>query len=340
MIKILTDYRMLSSQSEEWERVTDNIHYRKNLLSRLANTEIVPSSIAEFLIRLNNTPWWVALRMLLANRPYDIVVTGDYRVGRAYTILQLIFRYRRKPHLFLDFMLDDPLPGILWKIKRFYQKKVFGLISRIVVFSQNEVETYAKALDIPEKKFVFVPYHTNISKPFFVKTKSDYIFSAGSSGRDYKTLIEAVRGTDLKLKIVARPENIAHLDPPSNVEIICNIPHVEYLDMIADCRFVIIPLHTHIRSLGMVVMLEGMSLGKTVLMTRAVSNVEYIKEGENGFFVDFHDSEKMREKILYLWDNPDLCDKIGRQAVKDVKSYWTYKQYVDSIFAIIHQMVP
>jgi glycosyltransferase involved in cell wall biosynthesis len=282
----------------------------------------------------------VALRLLLANWPYDIVVTGDYRVGRSYAILQKLFRYRRKPHLFLDFMLDDPQSSILWTIKRFYQKKVFRLICRIVVFSKNEVETYARDLNIPKEKFVFVPYHTNISKPFFVESKSDYILSAGSSGRDYKTLIEAVRGTNLKLKIVARPENVDHLDTPSNVEIICNIPHVEYLDMIANCRFVIIPLESHIRSLGMVVMLEGMSLGKAVLMTRAVSNVEYIDEGTNGFFVDFHDPDKMREKILYLWDNPGLCDKIGRQAVKDVKSKWTYKQYVDSIFSIIHQMVP
>jgi glycosyltransferase involved in cell wall biosynthesis len=330
---------MLSSQSEDWEKATDNIHYRKNLLSRLANIERIPPYIADFLIRLNNKPWWAALRLLSANKPYDIVVTGDYRVGRAYAILQMLFRHRRKPHLFLDFMLDDPQPSVLWKIKRFYQKKVFGLICRIVVFSQNEVETYARDLDIPKEKFVFLPYHTNISEPHFVGSKSDYIFSAGYSGRDYKTLIEAVRGTDLKVKIVARPENINGLNAPSNVEIICDVPYFDYLELISDSRFVVIPLKSHIRSLGMLVMLEGMSLGKAVIITHAVSNVEYIREGENGFFVDFSDPDRLREKMFHLWNNPDLCDRVGKQAVEDVKSNWTYKQYVNSVFEIIRQMV-
>jgi len=338
-IKILTDYRMMTSQSREWEEATDNIHYRRNLLSRLANIRAIPSSVAEYLIQLNNKPWWVALRLLWANRPYDIVVTGDYRVGRAYAILQKFCPSRRKPHLFLDFMLDDPHPSLLWKIKRFYQKKVFSLICRIVVFSQNEVETYAKELDIPKEKFVFLPYHTNVSKPHFRSNKSDYIFSAGTSGRDYKTLLEAIRGTDLKVKIVARPENLNGLNPPPNAEVVCNIPYYDYLQLVANCRFVVIPLNSHIRSCGMVVMLEAMSLGKAVLMTRAISNVEYIREGENGFFVDFFSPDQMRVKLLQLYDNPDLCDRIGKKALEDVKANWTFEKYVQSVFEIIHQMV-
>ncbi len=338
-MKILTDYRMMTSQSRDWEEVTDNIHYRRNFLSRLANTEVIPPFLAEFLIRVNNKPWWVALRLLWANQAYDIVVTGDFLVGRVYALLQTLFWWRRKPHLFLDFMLDDTRSNIFWKIKRMYQKRIFNCIDRIVVFSPKEVKTYANNLNIPEEKFVFLPYHTNNSKPHFIGNNSDYILSAGSSGRDYQSLLEAVRGTDLKLKIITRSENINGCNPLSNVELFYNIPYFDYLHLISNSRFVVLPLKSRIRSLGMVVMLEAMSLGKAVLMTRAVSNVEYIREDRNGFFVDFFDPDKMREKIMELWADPDLCDRVGRQAIEDVKSEWTYEKYVGSVMSVVRQMV-
>lgn len=338
-MKILTDYRMMTSQSLEWENATDNIHYRRNILSKLANTECIPSFWADFLIKFNNNPWLTALRLLLANRPYDIVVTGDFLVGRIYALLQTLIWWKRKPHLFLDFMLDDTSSNIFWKLKRMYQKEIFNRIDRIVVFSPTEVETYAKELNIPKEKFVFLPYHTNISKPHFVKDKSDYILSAGTSGRDYKSLLNAIRGTGIKLKIITRPENINGSVPLANVELIYNIPYFDYLNMISNSRFVVLPLKTHIRSLGMVVMLEAMSLGKAVLMTRAVSNIEYIRDGENGFFVDSNDPEKMREKILYLWEHPELCDRSGKQAVENVKSNWSFDAYAQSVLSVIHGMV-
>jgi len=108
---------------------------------------------------------------------------------------------------------------------------------------------------------------------------------------------------------------------------------------LAKAQVVVVPLKTRLRSVWMVVMLEGMALGKPVVVTRASSNQEYIRQGENGFLVKVGDAAALREKILYLIENPAAAQEIGRQALEDVNNHWTFEHYVSSVLEVAKQMV-
>ena len=63
-------------------------------------------------------------------------------------------------------------------------------------------------------------------------------------GRDYATLVEAVRGTSLTLDVVCQPENLAGLDVPDNVRVHGPVPLTEYRALLRRAKVVAVPTGT------------------------------------------------------------------------------------------------
>ena len=57
--------------------------------------------------------------------------------------------------------------------------------------------------------------------------------------------------------------------------------------------------------------LEAMSCGKAIITTDAPGCRETVKEGENGFLVPVKDDKAIAEKMLFLYRNPDVCERMG-----------------------------
>ena len=57
--------------------------------------------------------------------------------------------------------------------------------------------------------------------------------------------------------------------------------------------------------------LEAMSCGKAIITTDAPGCRETVMEGKNGFLVPVKDDKSIAEKMLFLYQNPDLCEQMG-----------------------------
>ena len=57
--------------------------------------------------------------------------------------------------------------------------------------------------------------------------------------------------------------------------------------------------------------LEAMSCGKAIITTDAPGCRETVTEGENGFLVPVKDDKAVAEKMLFLYENPDVCEQMG-----------------------------
>ena len=57
--------------------------------------------------------------------------------------------------------------------------------------------------------------------------------------------------------------------------------------------------------------LEAMSCGKAIITTDAPGCRETVIEGKNGFLVPVKDDKAIAEKMLFLYQNPDLCVQMG-----------------------------
>lgn len=323
-MRIITDYQIIKSQTPLWEKNTEYIDYIPFWGSKYAFAK-------SHIVR--------TLRVFWRRRHYDLVITGDFRGSMLYAFLQCIFTWHKRPQLMLDFMLDERKPGLIWCMKRGIQKCILRKVDCILIFSRNELEDYSKLLKIPKEKFKFLYYHTNITDPHMINEHKGYVFAAGKAGRDYATLLKALEGTDIPLVIVTTPERMRGLTPPPTVKVFYNISYDKYLSLLTDAQVVVVPLKSRVRSVGMVVMLEGMAYGKPVITTMASSNQEYIKDGENGFLVEVEDADTLRERILYLRANPSEACKIGERGLEDVKNNWLFEHYVRNVLDIAKEMV-
>ena len=62
--------------------------------------------------------------------------------------------------------------------------------------------------------------------------------------------------------------------------------------------------------------LEAMSCGKAIITTDAPGCRETVMEEKNGFLVPVKDDKAIAEKMLFLYQNPDVCEQMGNASRK------------------------
>jgi glycosyltransferase involved in cell wall biosynthesis len=270
-------------------------------------------------------------KILSIHKKYDTIITANIITAQMYGLYRNLINCRYPRHIILELMLDEERPGIIYLLKKHIQKFCFASVDIIFVSSKNEVESYGKRFNLKDNIVRFLPFHTNIIKPKYIERNKGYILSAGVSGRDYSTFVEAITGIDCTFVIVSNPESVKGIKLPSNLLLHCDIPYHKYIELIENCAFVVVPLVNLTRSTGQVVILEAMALGKPVISTRTTGTTEYIEDGVNGLLVQPKDVACMREAIMKLINDAEYSSKLALEALEMVKKRHTFDIYVEQI---------
>ncbi|MEK7560113.1 MAG: glycosyltransferase family 4 protein [Patescibacteria group bacterium] len=80
--------------------------------------------------------------------------------------------------------------------------------------------------------------------------------------------------------------------------------------------------------------LEAMALGVPIVTTNIGGNPEIIKNGENGFLVEFNNKEDFQEKISELLNNRNLSEKFSQNA-KAAASQFTKERMINETIKIL-----
>ncbi|TAK07833.1 MAG: glycosyltransferase, partial [Candidatus Manganitrophaceae bacterium] len=250
----------------------------------------------------------LALRLYSRRRDFDCVVLGAGFSDTLFALMQAMIPFKKAPCVMIDCIwYEDPN-----KFRHFLKTAILKMTSRgvdkFVVWASREVEAYSEAFGIPQEKFVYVPYHTTLDTFDIKSSEGDYIFSGGNFGRDYDTLISAVRGLPVKVLIAStRPELFSHLDIPENVEV-RGFSNEEFLKKMAGCLMNVVPLDADLlHSGGQQTFLNSMWFGKSTIVNDPEGAADYINDGEDGLLVPKKDPAAMREAILFLLSNPFFC---------------------------------
>lgn len=91
--------------------------------------------------------------------------------------------------------------------------------------------------------------------------------------------------------------------------------HDKCLSIVKNSQFVVFPSIWY-EGCSMVE-IETESLGKPLIATDLGFSAEAIENGYNGYKVPLGDADGFVNKISELWNNPKLCEKMGRNARKD-----------------------
>ena len=281
---------------------------------------------------------FVARLVRLAPR-YDVtVVNGAARFHDLYQDLvaaAVLARRRRPPPIVVAETAWDlgsaPLSERLG-IKGFRLRSVARLGVRALdgphvtycVLSEQEREMFSSAFGIPGERIACTPFgHMLWSRADGPTSDGGYLFAGGDSLRDYDTLLAAVNGLDVPVRLVTNrrferlPENVTA--GPA--------PYEQYVELLAGARLVVVPLRTIRRSAGLITYLNAMALGKPVIVSDTPAVREYVDSGRTGLVVPPEDAAALRDAIRWVADpaNGTEVASIGRRAraaVRHPTAYW------------------
>jgi glycosyltransferase involved in cell wall biosynthesis len=76
---------------------------------------------------------------------------------------------------------------------------------------------------------------------------------------------------------------------------------------------------------------QAMSCGLPVICSANAGASDLIEDGRNGFTVPIRDVEALKEKILYLYENRDICFEMGQSAKCIIQEGHTWDDYGENI---------
>lgn len=265
--------------------------------------------------RLLPVPLAQAMEAWFRRHRYDAVITWADDLALAYAAVKLL-TFSRHPHVAMMTWLSKPKKAIPFRL-------LHRGIDRLVLWSTVQRDA-ALRLGMPAAKIALIGRRadTRFWRP--MPGTTDMICSAGREMRDFPTLVEAMRGLDLRCHIAtgAYPDgrlfdtvrSLYRVDNlPVNVTV-GTVTREELRALYARSRFVIVPLHPTDTDNGATTIEEAMAMGKAVICSRTAGQVDLVRDGETGLYVPPGDPAALREAILYLWTRPAEAERMGRNA--------------------------
>jgi glycosyltransferase involved in cell wall biosynthesis len=252
---------------------------------------------------------WNTIRQIAR---HDVVIVKD-----DFSLLAtLVAKMLRKRIVYLDAMFN--LPRRSWR--RLTARWNIAAADAVLAYSRNQIDLWSRGLGVAPERFNFVPYTEDTAFYSPVSTSGShepYILSVGRDvGRDFTTLVEAVRGTGLRLKLVTLPyllpEGASH---ESFIEVRERVSYQELFELYANAAIVVVPLGEALfYPSGIRAVLEAALLGKATIATFTPVLEEYMTADQDITYVPPRDVEQLRAAILRLMRDPSHRQVLERNA--------------------------
>jgi glycosyltransferase involved in cell wall biosynthesis len=252
-----------------------------------------------------------------AKRADLLLINCDVAIALRLCALFLLFPWRRKPIVAVDFVLRQPgkSGAALW-LKRI-------LLSRINLFVHyfHDIRGYDKYFGISPKRSVFVPFKPNIRYRFEVTPdlEGKYILCLGRSMRDYDTFFNAMERLPLPAAIPAPdfaqmtthearftrsmdqlPGNVAVLEDDGSSESMFRI--------LEGARLVVLPiLKTSLCASGVSTYLNAMLMRKCVVLTDGPGASDVLTD--QALICPSEDPTALASLIRRAWEDDDLRNR-------------------------------
>lgn len=202
-------------------------------------------------------------------------------------------------------------------------------VDRNVVYSQAWIDVQPEAV---RERAVFVPLPADGDFGALHVRDEGYVFAGGGAGRDFATLIEAMRDSDLPLRIVTfSPETLGWPgELPDNVKVEWTMPLPQFLERIAGARIVVVPLREGTSDFGQTTVLQALSLGKPVVATRSPGVVDYVHDEREGLLVEAGDVAACRAAVMRLFADAQLREDCRTHALERARLS-SYSAFSDRI---------
>ena len=311
-------------------------HYMEHRASRAART------IAE----QGGLPAGQLVEAVLRGGRYSHVIAWADRLGLPLAAAHKLAGLRRDL-LMLSVWLSPPKKAVFLR-----RLKVHSHLRAILNYGSVQMEFAAAELGVPRDKLFLAlqPVDDRFWRPSTAPAQ-DLIAAAGSEGRDYVTLLHAVRGLDVHVELAvghsfsaggdtrgkevrARIGDIEREGLPPNVRLGTLSPR-RLRELYASARFVVVPLQDLDYDAGVTAIVEAMATAKAVIVTRTRGQVDVLRDGEQGLYVPPADPRAIRAAIEYLLARPEEADRMGKAGHALIKERHALDAYVAKLVGIV-----
>ena len=198
----------------------------------------------------------------------------------------------------------------------------YRAVDRVYYFSQNQGPVLAEHLGLDADRLRYLPFGVD-DETFTPKGEPDggYVLVVGrDSGRDWPTLFKALEGLDLPVKLCCRPRDIAGLRVPVTVDVLGYVDRAVYRRLLGRARVVLIASKPVLYPSGQSVLLEAMSMARTVVVTGTPALGDYIADGVTALSVPPGDADTLRRRLVEAAADDDLRSVVGRNARQAVEA--------------------
>ena len=293
-------------------------------------------------VQLSDRRAAVKARDVLEHRlgvPVARTVRGAVKVARADLVIASLEReaiamsalrrahvppYRHAPLVALTCWLADDARGADEETRARLLSR-FAHVDAFVYWSRNQTQIL-RELGIPDRALVPVGFCADTDyfapKPS-VPQDIDLLAVGQDGGRDYATLFDAVRGTEMIVDIVC-PVNYLPPDiPQDNVRLHGVVDSRKYAAMLRRAKVVVVPTHERAYPTGQSVALEASATGACVVVTGTTPLREYFTNGQDALFVDVHDPVDLRGRLQQALADEALRRRLGAGARANVTTRFT-----------------
>lgn len=275
--------------------------------------------------------------LFILNR-YDLVLTHTEKVSFPLALILKWFR-ASTPHIVILSRITS-VDKKKTKQKLWFLRRTRNSVNRFLIWSSVQRKIAIQQFGVPPEKIILLK--RGIDQQFWrpMKAETDMICSVGMEARDYPTLVDALRHLEIPCHIAAGAsrgdifktiERLLEIkDLPSWITVGKKTP-TDLREIFARSRFTVIPLLPTDSDNGLTSMLESMAMGKPVICTKAVGQVDIIQDGITGLYVPQGDSEAMRAAIQTLWNDPERCERMGRAARAFIVEHHNMEQFVSAV---------
>jgi glycosyltransferase involved in cell wall biosynthesis len=192
---------------------------------------------------------------------------------------------------------------------------------------------------IPENKILHIPYGVDLSN-FKQISKNDNVFriifvGSLSIRKGVYYLLKAYKELNLKNSELLLVGPIwDEIKPILNkfdgfYKAIGPVPQKELYKYYSNSSVFVLP---SIEEGLAMVQLQAMACGLPVICTTNTGGEYVVRDGIDGFIIPIRDVEKLKEKILYLYENPEICKQMGQNAKERAKSGFSWEDYGNKIY--------
>lgn len=203
----------------------------------------------------------------------------------------------------------------------------------VIVYSRRETEGR------PTYRYVPIPADGDFDAVVPRDEEVPYAFTGGAALRDFRSVVEAVQGTGLRLVIVTDgPETLGIEGPlPDGCEVLWRMGLQEFLGWMAGALCVVVPLNPGDAPHGHTTVAQALCLGRAVVTTAGASVDDYVRDGVEGRLVEAGDVTGYRAALLEVTGDPALRARF-EDAARARAPEFSYPAFADELEAICREL--